>query len=142
VTFSTCQTVLSSVVQLSRELYHSTNLVTRAGTYQILRTAFQIVCQIPVIEEEAIMQSRQPTVAYMYDEGVGDFCYGGGNPMRPHRVRLTHSLVNSYGLSSKMMQCNPEWQSQDEISQFHADGTNHLPITIAQMQHIQIVLHR
>jgi len=41
--------------------------------------------------------------------------------MRPHRVRLTHSLVQSYGLGSQMLQCTPTWQSQDDISQFHAD---------------------
>lgn len=84
------------------------------------------------------MAKRQPTVAYMYDEGVGDFCYGGGNPMRPHRVRLTHSLVNSYGLSSKMMQCNPEWQTQDEISQFHADGATRLPEFASQPRPLEI----
>jgi len=28
----------------------------------------------------------------------GSFNYGGGNPMRPHRVRLTHSLVENYDL--------------------------------------------
>lgn len=50
--------------------------------------------------------------------------------MRPHRVRLTHSLVNSYGLSSKMMQCNPAWQTQDEISEFHADGATRLPVFV------------
>ncbi len=42
--------------------------------------------------------------------------------MRPHRVRLTHSLVQSYGLGSQMLQCNPTWHNQDDISQFHSDG--------------------
>ncbi len=68
------------------------------------------------------MTIKGKTVAYLYDEELGNYSYGGGNPMRPHRVRLTHSLVENYGLGSRMLQHRPNWQSQDEISQFHADG--------------------
>ena len=31
------------------------------------------------------MKDRQ--VAYLYDEEIGNYSYGGGNPMRPHRWR-------------------------------------------------------
>ncbi len=68
------------------------------------------------------MTVKGKTVAYLYDEELGNYSYGGGNPMRPHRVRLTHSLVETYGLGSRMIQHRPTWQTQDDISQFHADG--------------------
>uniref|UniRef100_A0A8C8S8K4 Histone deacetylase 3 n=1 Tax=Pelusios castaneus TaxID=367368 RepID=A0A8C8S8K4_9SAUR len=38
------------------------------------------------------------TVAYFYDPDVGNFHYGAGHPMKPHRLALTHSLVLHYGL--------------------------------------------
>jgi len=41
---------------------------------------------------------------------TGSFNYGGGNPMRPHRVRLTHSLVENYDLP-KMLKVQTGWGS-------------------------------
>uniref|UniRef100_A0A494B9Q7 Histone deacetylase 3 n=1 Tax=Mus musculus TaxID=10090 RepID=A0A494B9Q7_MOUSE len=43
------------------------------------------------------------TVAYFYDPDVGNFHYGAGHPMKPHRLALTHSLVLHYGLYKKMI---------------------------------------
>jgi len=51
-----------------------------------------------------------------------NFNYGGGNPMRPHRVRLTHSLVDNYQLGDRMILQRPQKRSEHQISQFHADG--------------------
>ena len=48
--------------------------------------------------------------------------YGGGNPMRPHRVRLTHSLVENYNLSKRMLVHRPEPRSREQIENFHCDG--------------------
>jgi hypothetical protein len=42
--------------------------------------------------------------------------------MRPHRVRLTHSLVNNYGLNSKMFVHRPQPRSAHDLEQFHCDG--------------------
>uniref|UniRef100_A0A8D0HKD1 Histone deacetylase n=1 Tax=Sphenodon punctatus TaxID=8508 RepID=A0A8D0HKD1_SPHPU len=42
-------------------------------------------------------------VAYFYDPDVGNFHYGAGHPMKPHRLALTHSLVLHYGLYKKMI---------------------------------------
>lgn len=33
---------------------------------------------------------------------VGNFYYGPGHPMKPHRVRMTHNLILNYGLYRKM----------------------------------------
>ena len=42
--------------------------------------------------------------------------------MRPHRVRLTHSLVDNYQLGDRMILQRPQKRSEHQISQFHADG--------------------
>ncbi len=49
-------------------------------------------------------------------------CAGGGNPMRPHRVRLTNSQVNGYGLTSQLQLHRPRPRSYEELTEFHADG--------------------
>jgi histone deacetylase 1/2 len=33
---------------------------------------------------------------------VGNYAYVSGHPMKPHRIRMTHSLVMNYGLYKKM----------------------------------------
>lgn len=37
-------------------------------------------------------------VSYYYDPEIGNFYYGHGHPMKPHRVRMAHSLIVRYGL--------------------------------------------
>jgi acetoin utilization deacetylase AcuC-like enzyme len=32
-------------------------------------------------------------VSYFYDPELGNYHYGQGHPMKPHRVRMTHNLV-------------------------------------------------
>lgn len=41
-------------------------------------------------------------VNYFYDMDIGNFGYELSHPMKPHRIRLTHSLVMNYGLARKM----------------------------------------
>jgi len=64
---------------------------------------------------------RTKTVSYFYDEEIGNFCYGGGNPMRPHRARLTYSLVENYGLFERLKIRRPVPQEFKGIAAFHAD---------------------
>ncbi|KAF7592733.1 histone deacetylase [Aspergillus hancockii] len=45
---------------------------------------------------------RGKKVAYFYDSDVGNYAYVSGHPMKPHRIRMTHSLVMNYGLYKKM----------------------------------------
>jgi histone deacetylase 1/2 len=68
------------------------------------------------------MQKADPVVAYFYDEELCNYNYGGGNPMRPHRVRLTHNLVHNYNLDKKLWVRRPEPRTEEQISMFHADG--------------------
>jgi len=47
-------------------------------------------------------QISKPRVAYFYDVDIGNYAYESGHPMKPHRIRMAHSLIMSYGLHSKM----------------------------------------
>jgi histone deacetylase 1/2 len=60
-------------------------------------------------------------VAYFFDEEQCNYNYGGGNPMRPHRHRLTTNLVKGYDLDKKMRVLRPEARTREEIMYFHAD---------------------
>lgn len=33
---------------------------------------------------------------------IGNYYYGQGYPMKPHRIRMTHNLLLNYGLYRKM----------------------------------------
>ena len=46
--------------------------------------------------------SQPKKVAYFYDSDVGNYAYVAGHPMKPHRIRITHSLVMNYGLYKNM----------------------------------------
>ncbi|MEE6478663.1 hypothetical protein FKM82_011935 [Ascaphus truei] len=61
------------------------------------------------------------TVAYFYDPDVGNFHYGTGHPMKPHRLALTHSLVLHYGLYKKMIVFKPYQASQHDMCRFHSE---------------------
>jgi histone deacetylase 1/2 len=56
----------------------------------------------------------------MLDE-VGNFYYGAGHPMKPHRIRMAHSLLTSYGLYRKMEIYRPYRVSEQEMTAFHTD---------------------
>jgi hypothetical protein len=51
---------------------------------------------------EGMRNSSKKRVAYYYDDEVGYFAYETGHPMKPHRIRLTQSLVLHQGLYKKM----------------------------------------
>eukprot|EP01083_Nonionella_stella_P060970 158986_1 len=60
-------------------------------------------------------------VCYYYDSDVGSYYYGGGHPMKPHRIRLTHNLLLNYGLYRKMEVYRPHCATDEEIQQFHSE---------------------
>jgi histone deacetylase 1/2 len=60
-------------------------------------------------------------VDYFYDEAIGNFHYGEGHPMRPHRVRLTHHLVVNYGLYKHLNVFRPRPASRADLTAFHSD---------------------
>lgn len=56
-------------------------------------------------------------VAYFYDADVATYYYGQHHPMKPHRIKMTHSLILNYGLynmmevSSQILSCTRAWAS-------------------------------
>lgn len=65
---------------------------------------------------------NKPVVAYFYDEEIGNFCLGPGNPMRPHRARLTNALLGGYDVFPQLKVFRPRKRTEHELAQFHADG--------------------
>lgn len=90
--------------------------------------------RLPHLHAAAAMSNpfKSKIVSYFYDEEIGNFSYGGGNPMRPHRVRLTHSLVDNYGLLDKLKVNRPTPQDPEQIAMFHADGASPFPVDSLQ----------
>lgn len=67
-------------------------------------------------------ERKRRDLVYFYDEEMTNYNFGGGNPMRPHRVKLTTQLINGYGLTKDMQLLRPVSRSREEIMLFHADG--------------------
>ncbi|CAH0595467.1 unnamed protein product [Chrysodeixis includens] len=63
----------------------------------------------------------QQKVAYFYNADVGNFHYGPGHPMKPHRLSVTHSLVLNYGLHKKMQIYKPYRASAHDMCRFHSE---------------------
>lgn len=56
----------------------------------------------PVDDVHANTAAQPKKVAYFYDSDVGNYAYNAGHPMKPHRIRMAHSLIMNYGLYKKM----------------------------------------
>lgn len=66
-------------------------------------------------------ESRKKKVAYFYEPEIGNYYYGQGHPMKPHRVRLTHSLIVDYGLYRKLEMFKPLPATERDLRKFHAE---------------------
>eukprot|EP00967_Tisochrysis_lutea_P020913 scaffold23714_cov37-Tisochrysis_lutea.AAC.1 len=76
--------------------------------------------------------SGKQRVCYFYDTDIGNYYYGQGHPMKPHRIRMAHHLLLNYGLYRKMEiyvrahACAASWcMRQRTIS--HTLDTTHCP---------------
>ena len=67
------------------------------------------------------MTTTKKRVAYFYDAEIGNYHYGQGHPMKPHRVRMTHNLVVNYGLYRKMEVFRPKLVTAGSMTRFHSD---------------------
>ena len=65
--------------------------------------------------------SPKNRVCYFYDSDIGNYYYGQGHPMKPHRLKLTHHLLLTYGLYRKMDVYRPHKSSAREMTRFHSD---------------------
>eukprot|EP01117_Protostelium_nocturnum_P014444 TRINITY_DN5493_c0_g1_i1.p1 TRINITY_DN5493_c0_g1~~TRINITY_DN5493_c0_g1_i1.p1 ORF type:complete len:484 (+),score=70.57 TRINITY_DN5493_c0_g1_i1:147-1598(+) len=65
--------------------------------------------------------ARKGKVCYFYDGTVGNYYYGQGHPMKPHRMRMTHNLLMNYGLFKKMQIFRPRHATESDVTKFHSD---------------------
>ncbi|TID19368.1 histone deacetylase RPD3 [Venturia nashicola] len=65
--------------------------------------------------------SSKQRVAYFYDSDVGNYAYVAGHPMKPHRIRVAHSLIMNYGCYKKMEIYRAKPATKYEMTQFHTD---------------------
>ncbi|KAG9510141.1 Histone deacetylase 3 [Fragariocoptes setiger] len=63
----------------------------------------------------------QRRVSYFWDPDVGNYHYGKHHPMKPHRLSVTHSLIMSYNLHTKMNIYRPYNASIMDMCRFHSD---------------------
>lgn len=69
----------------------------------------------------ALNDSSPKKVAYFYDSDIGNYAYVTGHPMKPHRIRLAHSLIMQYNLYQKMEIYRAKPATRGEMTQFHTD---------------------
>jgi len=63
----------------------------------------------------------KPKICYFYDSDIGNFYYGNGHPMKPHRIMMTHNLLLNYGLYKKMEIFRPHPATLQDMTKFHSD---------------------
>eukprot|EP01053_Blabericola_migrator_P007746 Blabericola_migrator_1__7745@NODE_395_length_8977_cov_183_416835_g72_i1_p3_GENE_NODE_395_length_8977_cov_183_416835_g72_i1NODE_395_length_8977_cov_183_416835_g72_i1_p3_ORF_typecomplete_len478_score85_94Hist_deacetyl/PF00850_19/1_2e89_NODE_395_length_8977_cov_183_416835_g72_i171268559 len=80
---------------------------------------------------------RKAKVAYFYDPDIGSYYYGPGHPMKPQRMRMTHSLILAYDLYKYMEVYRPHDAEHTELVAFHdSDYVNFLSeITLDNYKH-------
>lgn len=62
----------------------------------------------------------------MYDPDIGSFYYGPGHPMKPHRVRMAHSLIMHSGIYDKLDCYLPARAQKEDMVAFHNADYVHL----------------
>lgn len=75
----------------------------------------------PPLDPFVMKPSDKKRVAYFYDSDVGNYAYGSGHPMKPHRIRMAHSLIMNYGLYKNMEIYRAKPATKQEMCQFHTD---------------------
>ena len=65
--------------------------------------------------------AKKRRVCYFYEPTIGDYYYGQGHPMKPHRIRMAHNLVVHYALHRRMEINRPFPAGPDDIRRFHSD---------------------
>ncbi|KAI7917984.1 histone deacetylase RPD3 [Pyricularia oryzae] len=68
-----------------------------------------------------VVNTDKKRVAYFYDSDIGNYAYVTGHPMKPHRIRLAHSLVMNYGIYKFLEVYRAKPAVFTEMTQFHTD---------------------
>ncbi|KDN38203.1 hypothetical protein K437DRAFT_240226 [Tilletiaria anomala UBC 951] len=64
-------------------------------------------------------------VSYFYDPDVGNYSYGYGHCMKPHRMRMAHNLISNYGLQRHMQVLRAPRATPEQMTKFHTDEYIH-----------------
>ncbi|KAK7350643.1 hypothetical protein VNO77_09487 [Canavalia gladiata] len=80
------------------------------------RTEIQSGVSLPSVGTDA----NKRRVTYFYEPNIGDFYYGQGHPMKPHRIRMAHNLIVHYGLHRHMLVNRPFPAAPTDIRRFHS----------------------
>ncbi|KAK7735994.1 histone deacetylase [Diaporthe eres] len=67
------------------------------------------------------LSTSKKKVAYFYDSDIGNYAYVTGHPMKPHRIRLAHSLVMNYNVYKYLEVYRAKPAVVNEMTQFHTD---------------------
>ncbi|KAK4451352.1 hypothetical protein QBC34DRAFT_295502 [Podospora aff. communis PSN243] len=68
-----------------------------------------------------VVNNDKKRVAYFYDSDIGNYAYVTGHPMKPHRIRLAHSLVMNYNVYKFLEIYRAKPAVTAEMTQFHTD---------------------
>ena len=63
---------------------------------------------------------------YVFTGDIGNYYYGQGHPMKPHRIRMTHNLLLNYGLYRKMEIYVSDFYKQYVQNSYRSWLLNHL----------------
>jgi len=81
----------------------------------------------------AVQEHCKKRVAYYYDcnffnfstliflANIGNYYYGQGHVMKPHRIRMTHHLVLNYGIYRHLEVFRPYSASFEDMCRFHSE---------------------
>ncbi|EED95037.1 histone deactylase 1 HDAC Hda1p HDA1, partial [Thalassiosira pseudonana CCMP1335] len=65
--------------------------------------------------------ANKQRVSYFYQPDVGHFYYGPSHPMKPHRIKMAHHLILSYGMYRQMECYKSHPASPSEMAAFHSE---------------------
>ncbi|GMH16768.1 hypothetical protein Nepgr_018609 [Nepenthes gracilis] len=65
--------------------------------------------------------AKKRRVTYFYEPTIGDYYYGQGHPMKPHRIRMAHNLIVHYSLHRRMEINRPFPAATADIRRFHSE---------------------
>jgi len=72
---------------------------------------------------DPLIRAHSPSrVSYYFPKGVGDYHFGKGHPMKPHRLTILNHLVAGYGLHHHMEYHSPRLASREELATFHSSS--------------------
>lgn len=70
---------------------------------------------------DGTLYSKANKVCYFYHDDIGNYHYGSGHPMKPHRARLTDDLLTAYGVTQYLDHLIPQDPDLDLITRFHSN---------------------